>query len=201
MPGGPVVTFGHPASSVTRMDYYRRVRAPSVGARLGPLDQKWVVAAHGSLLGAIVQPQVGALLGPLAVICTKGLRSRGVENEATEALNFGITFSLAMFLSRIAGELIGASYWPGGLTTPEVLVFVPGIAMAWWGIRRARRDVRVRYPVVWRLVRHPAGAKLDVPTTPVVIDLTQDRDTGPIVVDTEGEVVVDLATTGRERSA
>ena len=43
----------------------------------------------------MVLPPIGGPLGPLLVKLVKGKESRAVDVEATEALNFGITLSLA----------------------------------------------------------------------------------------------------------
>ncbi len=87
-----------------------------------------------------------AILGPLVVMLTRGNESPYVRHHSVEALNFHITFTLAMIVSAVLVIVV-----VGILLM--VVVGVTGLVLAILAAVAASRGEWYRYPISLRLVR------------------------------------------------
>lgn len=137
------------------MDYYSAFRRQGAAVGFDAMEKRWIRLAHTSvIIGAVAFPPIGAVIGPLLIDRFHGERSSIVERETMEAVNFGITLSIAMLLSRL---LVMIDEWtmqmPENYTLPETAVLVFGAFYVWRARKAIRRYERYRYPYIWRLVR------------------------------------------------
>lgn len=101
-------------------------------------DTTWAMLAHLSFF-------MLAIVGPLVIMLTRGQHSPYVRHQAVEALNFHITFTLAMFASvLLLFVLVGIVLIP--------IVAVSGLVFTIQATIAANRGEPYRYPVSIRLV-------------------------------------------------
>jgi uncharacterized Tic20 family protein len=106
------------------------------------------------------------LLLPLVVRLTEGRRNAFVRHHATEALNFQITFTLALFVGFGLFVAADLTTGPAGHPYPAPLslvvfvvmmgAFVANYVFSILGCVRAGQERWWRYPVTLRLVRGAA---------------------------------------------
>lgn len=98
--------------------------------------RQWGALAHLSVATALLVPFIGGWAGPLAIRMTKGKESEFVEENALEALNFGILLSGAQaVVSVITGAIAGGTQVGGvvgGLgSLTKLLTLIPlGLTIA-----------------------------------------------------------------------
>jgi uncharacterized Tic20 family protein len=102
-------------------------------------DRTWAMLSHASFF-------VFSLLGPLIIMLTKGKESAFVRDQAVEALNFHITFTIAVFVSALSLLLI-----VGFVLLPAVII--AGIVLAIMAAIAANNGTAYRYPLTLRLVK------------------------------------------------
>ncbi len=108
-------------------------------------DTNWGVIAHLSALAGLIIP-FGNVLGPLAVMLTKGKESDFVNDQAREALNFQITAAIALLVSfALMVVLIGFLLVPLVAIVDVVLMIIAAMA--------ASKGERYRYPMTLRLIK------------------------------------------------
>jgi len=113
---------------------------PPVGAPLSRSDENlWALLAHLSI------PFVG-FVGPLVVHLVFKGRSPWLEENALEALNFSILYTIAVSACGLLSVVV-----IGALLLPVVVI--GAFVLAVLGAVAANRHELYRYPVNWRLVR------------------------------------------------
>lgn len=138
VPPPPAGTVPPPAGAVPPPGY-----APGYGTPQPPMsdsDQRmWAMLAH---LGGIIL----GFIAPLVIWLMYRERGRFVEEQAKEALNFQITFTIAMIISGILFiVLIGMILMP--------IVVIAGLIFMIMGAVAANRGEAYRYPVNVRLIK------------------------------------------------
>ena len=107
--------------------------------------RQWAMFCHFAAFLGLVFP-FGNLLGPLIVWQLKKDMDPFVDQQGKEALNFQLTFSLAMMICGVlAWILIGFPLMVLVSVVALVLVVIAGI--------RANEGKPYRYPFCWRIVR------------------------------------------------
>lgn len=102
-------------------------------------DTTWAMLSHLSFF-------LLAIIAPLVIMLTKGNQSAYVRHHAVEALNFHITFTIAMIVSVISIILIiGIALVPAVAIAGLVFTIIATVA--------ASRGEAYRYPINLRLVR------------------------------------------------
>ena len=131
--------------------------APSPPAAPGDEEKKWALAAHLSILaGGLLTwgwaASFGSFIGPLIVWLVKKDSMPFVADQAKEALNFGITLTLACVvllmltvMSLGIGVVVTFPLWI--LLGIVALIFVIVAAI------KANEGVAYRYPIAIRLVK------------------------------------------------
>lgn len=91
-------------------------------------------------------PMIGNVIGPLIVWQLKKDSAAFVDDQGKEALNFQITFSLAMVICGVlAWVVIGFPLMLLVSVTALVLTIIAGI--------KANAGEAYRYPICWRVVK------------------------------------------------
>ena len=132
-------------------------------------ERTWATFAHlGGIMGSLVIPSVGNILGALVIWLIKRNESVFVDEQGKEALNFQITLSLAnAALGIIAAIRFG--FWSfnsmffhrGDWDFNDLTIFSGSHGIIWIlniifsvvGAVRANKGIPYRYPVSWRLVK------------------------------------------------
>lgn len=84
--------------------------APKRPKRPRKQARQWGALAHLSVSTALLVPFIGGWAGPLAIRLTKGKESEFVDDNALEALNFGILLSGAQaVIGVITGAIAGGT--------------------------------------------------------------------------------------------
>lgn len=115
--------------------------APGTGPQpMTPTDETmWSALAHASGL-------VLAIIGPLLIMVIMGPRSQRVRANATEALNFQITYMIVMLVSvPLFFVLVGVITFTVAVVAYYVLAIIATV--------RSAQGVDHRYPAILRLVR------------------------------------------------
>jgi uncharacterized Tic20 family protein len=117
-------------------------------------ERPYVVAAHASVLLAVLFPYCGAVIGPSIIMATFGTHHRGAEAEAIEAVNFSINVSIVMCFAKLLDIVSGLDrnlYDANSFQIIGMLWFIP---LVLWAVRRTRKLHPYRYPFIWRFVQH-----------------------------------------------
>lgn len=77
--------------------------------------RQWAALAHVAVASALVLPVIGGWVGPLVVRLTKGKTSEFVDDNALEALNFGILLSAAQLVVAVIGGVVSGGAALGGV--------------------------------------------------------------------------------------
>jgi uncharacterized Tic20 family protein len=76
----------------------------------------WGTLAHAAVALALILPGIGGWAGPLAIKLTKARDSRFVDDNATEALNYGIALSVVQLaVSYVNGLVVQGGAFGGAL--------------------------------------------------------------------------------------
>jgi uncharacterized protein len=120
-------------------------------------ERKWALLAHLSILvGGLVTfgwaASFGSFIGPLIIWLIQKDKMPFVADQAKEALNFGITLTLACFvllLLTIFSLGIGAL-----ITIPAfVVIGIAALVLVIVAAIKANEGVAYRYPITLRLVK------------------------------------------------
>ena len=106
---------------------------------LSPSDERlWAMLAHLSIF-------VFSLLGPILILVILGKRSRFVDDQAKEALNFHISVLIASVISvLLCFVIIGFVLLP--------VVVIGSMVLGVIGALRANAGIAYRYPITLRLI-------------------------------------------------
>ncbi|WPC05314.1 DUF4870 domain-containing protein [Pseudomonas sp. MBLB4123] len=112
----------------------------------GPEARQWAMFCHYAAFFWFLVPMIGNVIGPLVVWQLKKDSAPFVDDQGKEALNFQITFSLAMMICGVlAWIIIGFPLMLLVSLTALVLTIIAGI--------KANAGEAYRYPICWRLVK------------------------------------------------
>lgn len=151
----------------------RRSGPRPAGRRLQLGEQVLGVVAHLSslpvagvgmlLVGRPVIWLAAALpLGPLLVLVLGRQAPRGVQAQATEALNFSLTIALAALGAGVGLSLVGRTEWSllvlPVLVLLVLVVFVNWLVLLTLAAIEAGRGVAFAYPAILRPVPAPSGS-------------------------------------------
>lgn len=122
------------------MEQQELVPVPSPEAR------KWAMFCHYAAFFWFLVPMIGNVIGPLIVWQLKKDSAAFVDDQGKEALNFQITFSLAMVICGVlAWVVIGFPLMLLVSVAALVLTIIAGI--------KANAGEAYRYPICWRVVK------------------------------------------------
>ncbi len=108
--------------------------------------RQWAMLCHYAAFFGLLVPMIGNVLGPLVLWQLKRESHPFIDQQGREALNFQITYSLAMMLCGVlAWVVIGFPLMALFSLVALALVIIAGI--------KANSGVPYRYPFCWRLVR------------------------------------------------
>lgn len=111
-----------------------------------PEARQWAMFCHYAAFFWFLVPMIGNVIGPLIVWQLKKDLDPFVNEQGKEALNFQITFSLAMIVCGIlAWVVIGFPLMLLVSISALVLTIIAGI--------KANAGEAYRYPVCWRVVK------------------------------------------------
>jgi uncharacterized Tic20 family protein len=111
-----------------------------------PEARKWAMLCHYAAFFWVLMPMIGNVIGPLIVWQLKKDLDPFVNDQGKEALNFQITFSLAMIVCGIlAWVVIGFPLMLLVSISALVLTIIAGI--------KANAGEAYRYPICWRVVK------------------------------------------------
>ncbi|WP_372873788.1 DUF4870 domain-containing protein [Pseudomonas sp.] len=111
-----------------------------------PEARQWAMFCHYAAFFWFLVPMIGNVIGPLIVWQLKKDLDPFVNEQGKEALNFQITFSLAMIVCGIlAWVVIGFPLMLLVSISALVLTIIAGI--------KANAGEAYRYPICWRLVK------------------------------------------------
>lgn len=112
----------------------------------GPEARQWAMFCHYAAFFWFLVPMIGNVIGPLVVWQLKKDSEPFVDDQGKEALNFQITFSLAMMICGVlAWIIIGFPLMLLVSVVALVLTIIAGI--------KANAGEAYRYPICWRLVK------------------------------------------------
>ena len=113
---------------------------PSAEAR------QWAMLCHYAAFFWVLAPLIGNVIGPLVVWQLKKDMHPFVDEQGKEALNFQITYSVAMMVcGLLAWVLIGFPLMLLVGVAALVLTIIAGI--------KANAGEAYRYPLCWRLIK------------------------------------------------
>ncbi|SDH70715.1 hypothetical protein SAMN05216603_11291 [Pseudomonas benzenivorans] len=111
-----------------------------------PEARKWAMFCHYAAFFWFLVPMIGNVIGPLIVWQLKKDSAAFVDDQGKEALNFQITFSLAMVICGVlAWVVIGFPLMLLVSVAALVLTIIAGI--------KANAGEAYRYPICWRVVK------------------------------------------------
>ena len=111
-----------------------------------PEARKWAMFCHFAAFCWFLVPMVGNVIGPLIVWQLKRDTAVFVDDQGKEALNFQITFSLAMMICGVlAWVIIGFPLMMLVSVVALVLTIIAGV--------KANAGEPYRYPLCWRLIK------------------------------------------------
>jgi hypothetical protein len=111
-----------------------------------PEARQWAMFCHYAAFFWFLVPMIGNVVGPLIVWQLKKDLDPFVNQQGKEALNFQITFSLAMIVCGIlAWVVIGFPLMLLVSISALVLTIIAGI--------KANAGEAYRYPICWRVVK------------------------------------------------
>lgn len=141
-------------------DHFHQGPPYEVGS--GPVSRIHAAVAHLSVVCGAFIPFAGCVAIPLLVTYTRGHRDRGLTREATEALNLGINFAVAMLIARYVEVGMGILTDPTKTGPFEAFVSIPFVLLAMWGSiltlshrMRFGSPKNFYYPFLWRPVVDP----------------------------------------------
>ena len=112
---------------------------------VSPEQRTWAMLGHLSAFAAFVLPALGNIIGPLVIWLIKKDSMPFAADQAREALNFNITFSiLALVCGGLVFLLIGIPLLIALVVAWLVLTIVAAV--------KANAGVAYRYPFCLRLV-------------------------------------------------
>lgn len=89
---------------------------PGSGRQPTERERQWGALSHAAVALGLIVPGIGGWAGPLALKLTKAKESRFVDDNATEALNYGIWLSvLQLAVSYFNGTLLQGGVSGGGI--------------------------------------------------------------------------------------
>jgi uncharacterized Tic20 family protein len=108
--------------------------------------RQWAMLCHYAAFFWLLVPMIGNVIGPLIVWQLKKDLDPFVDAQGKEALNFQITYSVAMMIcGLLAWVLIGFPLMLLVSITALVLTIIAGI--------KANEGQAYRYPFSWRLIK------------------------------------------------
>ena len=108
--------------------------------------RQWAMLCHYAAFFWVLAPLIGNVIGPLVVWQLKKDLHPFVDEQGKEALNFQITYSVAMMVcGLLAWVLIGFPLMLLVGLAALVLTIIAGI--------KANEGQNYRYPFSWRLVK------------------------------------------------
>ena len=108
--------------------------------------RQWAMLCHYAAFFWVLAPLIGNVIGPLVVWQLKKDLHPFVDEQGKEALNFQITYSVAMMVcGLLAWVLIGFPLMLLVGVAALVLTIIAGI--------KANEGQNYRYPFSWRLVK------------------------------------------------
>lgn len=121
---------------------------------IDPNARTWGMVGHLSALAFFAMPAAGHILGPLIVWLIKKDSSPFAGDQAREALNFNITWTILAFVVSIL-LLPTFCIGIGFIIVPAVagLIYVFTLVMTIVAAIHAYHGEWYRYPMTWRLVK------------------------------------------------
>lgn len=108
--------------------------------------RQWAMLCHYAAFFWVLAPLIGNVIGPLVVWQLKKDLHPFVDEQGKEALNFQITYSVAMMVcGLLAWVLIGFPLMLLVGVAALVLTIIAGI--------KANAGEAYRYPLCWRLIK------------------------------------------------
>ena len=108
--------------------------------------RQWAMLCHYAAFFWVLAPLIGNVIGPLVVWQLKKDLHPFVDEQGKEALNFQITYSVAMMVcGLLAWVLIGFPLMLLVGVAALVLTIIAGV--------KANAREAYRYPLCWRLVK------------------------------------------------
>lgn len=108
--------------------------------------RQWAMLCHYAAFFWLLAPMIGNVIGPLIVWQLKKDLDPFIDAQGKEALNFQITYSIAMMIcGLLAWVLIGFPLMLLVGITALVLTIIAGI--------KANEGQAYRYPFSWRLIK------------------------------------------------
>lgn len=108
--------------------------------------RQWAMLCHYAAFFWLLAPMIGNVIGPLIVWQLKKDLDPFIDAQGKEALNFQITYSVAMMIcGLLAWVLIGFPLMLLVGITALVLTIIAGI--------KANEGQAYRYPFSWRLIK------------------------------------------------
>jgi len=108
--------------------------------------RQWAMLCHYAAFCWLLAPLIGNVIGPLIVWQLKKDLDPFVDQQGKEALNFQLTYSVAMMVcGLLAWVLIGFPLMLLVGITALVLTIIAGI--------KANEGQAYRYPLCWRLIK------------------------------------------------
>lgn len=104
--------------------------------------RQWSMLAH-------VLAGITAFVGPLIIWAVKKDEHPFAKDQTTEALNFGISLTIAQIVLMVAGAILQVPFLFGFL---RFALWVVGVALGIMAGMKARDGVRYRYPYAIRLI-------------------------------------------------
>ncbi len=119
---------------------------PAPECRPDAQARQWAMLCHYAAFFWLLAPMIGNVIGPLIVWQLKKDLDPFVDAQGKEALNFQITYSVAMMVcGLLAWVLIGFPLMLLVGITALVLTIIAGI--------KANEGQAYRYPFSWRLIK------------------------------------------------
>jgi uncharacterized Tic20 family protein len=132
-------------------------------------ERTWGMLAHlGGIIGSLVLPSVGNILGALIIWLVKRNEYTFVDDQGKEALNFQITVSIVSAALGIISA-ISMGFWSlnaiffhrGNLDFSDITFVSGGYGLIWllnlifsiMGAVKANKGEAYRYPLNWRIVK------------------------------------------------
>jgi len=132
-------------------------------------ERTWGTLAHlGGIIGSLVLPSVGNILGALIIWLIKRNEYTFVDDQGKEALNFQITISLVSAVLGIISA-ISLGFWSfnamffhrGDFDFTDMTIFSGSHGVIWLlnlifsiiGAVKANKGEAYRYPLSWRIVK------------------------------------------------
>ncbi|GAA3919253.1 DUF4870 domain-containing protein [Chitinophaga oryziterrae] len=132
-------------------------------------ERTWGTLAHlGGIIGSLILPSVGNILGALIIWLVKRNEYTFVDDQGKEALNFQITVSIVSAALGIISA-ISMGFWSlnsiifhrGNFDFSDITFVSGGYGLIWllnlifsiMGAVKANKGEAYRYPLSWRIVK------------------------------------------------